>query len=246
MNRRITKLGLAALAAVVVVAGVGVVTAQAPPPAGSTVTAPVVLPAQMPRPTAAQRPTQVTPPILQPSPQPRSPSERRESGNWTPGTTTNVRFEATVIDQTGTATPTRKTISVTIADGGSASVRSGVTVPVVSTTYVPLQKEGERTQPYQSYNYRDMGLSLDVRNVYVDGNYVRASWSVEYNPVDEKVADSPASGALMPGAPSFASFKQSLVLALETGKQLVVSQSSDPVPARDRKMTLEVKATILK
>ena len=75
---------------------------------------------------------------------------------------------------------------------------------------------------------------------------MRASWSVEYNPVDEKVADSPAPGSLMPGAPSFASFKQSLVLALESGKQLVVSQSSDPVPARDRKMTLEVKATILK
>ena len=172
-----------------------------------------------------------------------SPQVRKEdrAGYWYSETTTNVRFEAVITDQAGTAAPVRKTVAATVIDGGSASVRAGVTVPLVSTTVA--SKEG--TPQPTGVNYRDMGLSLDVRNVVVDGNFVRASLSVEYNPVDEKMAD--ATGTTMAGnMPSFASFKQSMAVALESGKPLQVTQSSDPVPARDRKMTVEVKATILK
>jgi len=247
MNRRTSTLAQVALAALLVVVAAATVTAQVVPPP-DRFPRPDEATLQQTQPPVAQKPTPQTTPSQQ-APRPpieQGSRERRYDQYWAPGTTTNVRFEATVTDQTGTAPPVKKTMSVTIVDGGNASVRSGVTVPVVSATFTPqAQREGPG-QPMSSYSYRDMGLSLDVRNVYVDGNYVRATLSVEYNPVDEKIADAPSAGALMPGAPSFASFKQSLALAFENGKSLVVAQSSDPVPARDRKMTLEVKATILR
>jgi len=246
MNRRTSTLALVALAALLIVVAAATVAAQVVPPP-DRFPRPDEVTLQQSQPPAAQKPMPQTTPAQQPPrPAEQGSRERRYDQYWAPGTTTNVRFEATVTDQTGTATPVKKTMSVTIVDGGNASVRSGVTVPVVSTTFTPqAQREGPG-QPMSSYSYRDMGLSLDVRNVFVDGNYVRATLSVEYNPVDEKIADAPSAGVLMPGAPSFASFKQSLALAFENGKSLVVAQSSDPVPARDRKMTLEVKATILK
>jgi hypothetical protein len=95
-----------------------------------------------------------------------------------------------------------------------------------------------------------MGLSLDVTNAAIRGNYVRLRLAVEYNPVDEKTAGAEGTIASMISqgqAPaSFARFSQTLELALENGKPLVVASSSDPVPSRNRTASLEVKATILR
>jgi len=161
-----------------------------------------------------------------------------------------VRVEVTITDQAEANPPTKKSIGLTVADGMNGSVRSGVKVPILSTSYVPLEKGGGPGNPIASYNYTNMGLSLDVRNVRVTGNTVVLNLSVEYNPVDEKTsgASSALATTLSPGQvpPSFATFQQSLSLVLENGKPLVVAQSSDPVPGRDRKTSLEVKATILK
>jgi hypothetical protein len=109
-------------------------------------------------------------------------------------------------------------------------------------------KDAAPAQPMTSYNYRDMGLSLDVTTVRIRGNYVRLRLAVEYNPVDEKMTSAEGSGAMVAGQmpASFARFSQTLDLALENGKPLVVASSSDPVPSRNRTASLEVKATILK
>jgi hypothetical protein len=157
----------------------------------------------------------------------------------------NVRIDVTIIDQSGTGAPTKKSVSLTVSDGGRGSVRSGVTVPVPSTTFVG---KDTATTPVMSYNYRDMGLSLDVTNMVIRGNYVRLRLAVEYNPVDEKMTGAEGAGAVVAGQmpASFARFSQSLDLALENGKPLVVASSSDPVPSRNRTASLEVKATILK
>jgi hypothetical protein len=160
-----------------------------------------------------------------------------------------VRVEVTITDQTEANPPIKKSISLTVAEGLSGSVRSGVTIPILSTSYVPLEKGGAPGNPMASYSYRNMGLNLDVRNVRVTGNTVVLNLSVEYNPVDEKTssASSVMATTLLPQLPpSFATFQQTLSLVLENGKLLLVAQSSDPVPGRDRKASLEVKATILK
>ena len=127
------------------------------------------------------------------------------------------------------------------------TTRSGVTIPIPSTTFSTGSREPD-PKPFVSYNYKDVGLSLDVDSVLVSGSLVRLRLGVEYNPVDEKTAgtEGPAPSPSVQGPVSFARFSQSLTLVLEDGKPLVVAQSSDPVPSRNRSATLEVKATILK
>jgi len=197
--------------------------------------APAAQQAQTPRPAQPPQPPQPAPALAPP----------RE-----PLPAVNVKVEVTITDQAEASPPTKKSIGLTVAEGMSGSVRSGVKVPILSTSFVPVEKGGAPVNPMASYSYTNMGLSLDVRNVRVTGSTVALLLSVEYNPVDEKTSG--ASGAmattLSPGQapPSFATFQQSLGLVLESGKPLVVAQSSDPVPGRDRKASLEVKATILK
>ncbi|MFB3853812.1 MAG: hypothetical protein ACE148_08310 [Vicinamibacterales bacterium] len=165
----------------------------------------------------------------------------------------NVRIDVTLTDQTAPGQPFRKSVSLVAAAVPHETVgmiRSSIQVPVASTqftTAAPAAKEGEKEsagpRPVVSYNYRTMSLNLDVRDVAIERSRVRLRLGVEYSPVDEKTADA---GGIDRALAAFASFQQTLVLVLEDGKPLVVAQSSDPVPTRDRKITLEAKATILK
>ncbi len=158
----------------------------------------------------------------------------------------NVRVDVTITDQGGggSAAPIRKTISLTAASGlsRSNSVRSGVNVPVPSTTMAPVAAGGVNTVPITSYNYRTMGLSLDVREVEVRDNQVRVGLTVEYSPLDE--TEKPTSPS--PTPVSYSNFSQSFQLVLDNGKPIVAAETSDPVPNRSRKLSVEVKATILK
>jgi len=164
-----------------------------------------------------------------------------------------VRIDVTLTDQVGTGQPYRKSVSLVAAAIPHETVgmiRSSIQVPVRSTTGftpAPAAKEGEKanagTLPIVGYTYRNMSLNLDVRDLVIEGNRVRLRLGVEYSPVDEKTAEASDPDR---GLASFASFQQTLTLVLEDGKPLVVAQSSDPVPTRDRRITLEAKATILK
>jgi hypothetical protein len=212
--------------------------APLPPEASQPPQAPPAPQAQTVRPARPPQPPQPPQPVPAPAP-PREPAP-----------TVNVKVEVTITDQTEGNPPTKKSISLTVAEGMNGSVRSGVKVPILSTSFVPVEKGGAPVNPMASYSYTNMGLSLDVRNVRVIGNTVVLNLSVEYNPVDEKTSGAGSAIATPPSPgqtpPSFATFQQSLSLVLESGKPLVVAQSSDPVPGRDRKASLEVKATILK
>jgi hypothetical protein len=161
---------------------------------------------------------------------------------------TNVRVDVTISDQSGSGAPTKKSISLTVGDGGRGSVRSGVTIPIASASSTSTGSKEPNVNPFVSWSYKDMGLSLDVENVAVQGNLIRLRLGVEYTPVDEKTASSESAVVPQPvHAPvSFARFSQSLTLVLEDGKPLVVAQASDPVPSRNRSAAMEVKATILK
>jgi len=199
-------------------------------------------PAQAPRATVAPEPPQ--PPKPATTPRPGTAPEAAPALAQARFSSTNVRVEVTIIDQTGAGAPTKKTVSLTVSDGGRGSVRSGVTVPIPSMI---IDSEGTK-KPSTSFSYRDMGLSLDVSRTMVMENYVRLNLAVEYNPVDEKMASSegPTASMITQGVASFARFSQTLDLVLESGKPLVVASSSDPVPSRNRTASLEVKATILK
>ena len=99
---------------------------------------------------------------------------------------------------------------------------------------------GPATSPITSINYKSVGLNVDANRVYIQGNKARMELNVEFSAVDEKVSDSKA------GYPSFPTFSQSLTLVLESGKPVIVGQSSDVVDNVERRQTVEVKATILR
>jgi hypothetical protein len=238
MNKRVFLLVASAL--FVACFGLVAVTAQAPTPTPQVAPAPPAPPALQkptpppapPAPPAPQRPTPPPAPAAPPVP---SQPPRPEAAN--------VRVDVTITDQGNVkGSAVIKTMSIVCSRNGS--VRSGVNVPQPSTTFGAAGSGGVNTIPITSYNYRTMGLSLDVGNLYVTGNTIHARISVEYNPVDEaEKADRYATTAVP--AP-YSNFSQTFELDLENGKPLIVAQSSDPVPSHDRRLSVEVKATILK
>jgi hypothetical protein len=76
-------------------------------------------------------------------------------------------------------------------------------------------------------------LNIDATPTVLDNDRIRLQLTVEY---------APAASGQPPQKP--ATLNESLSVILQNGKPLVVSQAADPTT--DRKMTVEVKATILK
>ena len=164
-----------------------------------------------------------------------------------------MRFDVTVSTQTGSGAAIKRSAMVTVSNGGapgqtgSGMLRSGNSIPVASTTFTPMLAPTEdgklppaARQPMTSYSYRSVGLNVDVDRVtVVSENRVRATLNIEFSGVDDKASAST-------GAPAFPTFSQRLQLFLDSGKPLVVAQSSDYVDNVERKQTVEVRATILR
>ena len=89
-----------------------------------------------------------------------------------------------------------------------------------------------------SYNYRNVTINVDARPAIVvkEPNKILVSFGLEYFPK--------AQGGQEEMEPGMASLNERLGLILESGKPVVVSQAADPTS--DRKITVEVTATILK
>lgn len=228
-NRLITSFMLAC--AVALMFGVVPAAAQEPP---QMVKAAIPPQAQPPTPPAPQRPAalpQMAPPLS------KAPSDYEAA---------NVRVEVTIIYQVGTSAPVRRTATLTVADQGRGSLRSGNQVAVPSTSYQPLiaaKTDGGTpapAAPLTSFNYKSVGLNVDANRVSIQGNRARMDLNVEFSAIDEKTSDSAGR------PPSFPTFSQNLSLILESGKPLIVGQSSDFVDNVERKQTVEVKATILR
>jgi hypothetical protein len=159
----------------------------------------------------------------------------------------NIRFDVTITYQAGTAAPVKRTATLTVANntGGpgvmGGSLRSGSSIPVATTTLTTKAEDGKETpaaKPLTSYSYRSVGLNVDVQNAGIVQGKVRATLNVESSGLDEKTTSS--------SMPSFPTFSQRMPLYLESGKPVLVAQSSDVVDNVERKQTVEVKATILR
>jgi hypothetical protein len=198
--------------------------------------------------------------VVQPSPpQPAKPPEAvveshqegvpRQGGQWGAGSDANVRIEVTISYQVGNATPVKRSAVLTVADQESGLLRAGNQVAVPSTTFLPATKSDGvstamvTTSPMTQFTYRSVGLNLDARRVAVSGNRAKVSLNVEFSAVDEKTSEAVTS---VNRPPSFPTFTQSFTLVLESGKPVIVAQSSDFVDNVERKQSVEVKATILR
>jgi len=153
----------------------------------------------------------------------------------------NIKIEVSITDQSGSGTPARKVVSMISADRQSTNIRSSASVPVPTTvmTRPPgATDNAPATVQMQSFTYRNVTINVDARPAIVqkEPNRISVSLGLEYIPRTE--------GRQEEMAPGMASWKESLWLILESGKPMIVSQAADPTS--DRKITVEVTATILK
>jgi len=133
-------------------------------------------------------------------------------------TLTNVQIELTLTDQLGSLPPEKKTVSMIASSGNWGKVRSGADV-------FPA---GE--PPYH------VVLNVDARPfVSLDGP-IQLEMTLVYEPAK---GDGDTTNRRRPSG-----INQSQTIILQSGKPLVVSQAADPVT--DRKVIVEVKATVLK
>jgi hypothetical protein len=139
------------------------------------------------------------------------------------GQLVNLRLEFTITDQIGATAPVKKTVTMNVADGESGRIRSNASVP-------------RKTNPGAGgWSYTNAPLSIDARPE-VEGNKIRLNASLDYLLLND------AASADVPGGTT--SITQSVTSILNDGVQTILSQSADPLT--DRKVTLEVKATIVK
>jgi hypothetical protein len=194
--------------------------------------------AQPAEPRAASTPAVASGPLVAPAPQaaqpvpPAAPRAPRPSAGEAPplppapeapraprprGQLANVRVDVTVTDQTGPRPAVTKTMTLTVADGESAMIRNETELK---------SPDGMRSAPF----------SVDAHAV-IDGDRIRLDVALDYQVLD-------TASAQTPGPPTRTLVKGRQALVLESGKPLVISQSSDPMS--DRKVTVEVKGTILR
>ncbi len=132
---------------------------------------------------------------------------------------TNVKIELTITDQRSEGPAVTKIVTATVADRSNARIRTSGSVRT------PM-------------GMREVILNVDTSPYLLSVNGVpklRVVLTIEYRPValetDTEKSTTP-------------SINESLTVVLEDGKPLVISQSADP--ATDRKVKVEVKATILR
>jgi hypothetical protein len=144
--------------------------------------------------------------------------EEARQGSRFVTTLTNVQIELTLTDQIGSETPEKKTVSMIVSSGNWGKIRSAGNVrPAADSPFV-------------------VDLNVDARPfVSVEGP-IQLELTLVYSP--------PGAAAKDTARPRPTGLNQSLTVVLQSGKPLVISQAADPIS--DRKVIVEVKATVLK
>lgn len=128
----------------------------------------------------------------------------------------NVRVEVSISEQTGQTAPAKKVVTLMTSDRQNGSIRSGGSV-----------RAGER--------YRTVSINVDARPTLLGEGAMRMDVALEYQP------QAPAGGSTEPG---LWTVNERVSVVLHSGKPLVISETFDPTS--DRRMTVEVTATVLK
>jgi hypothetical protein len=182
-------------------------------------------PSPTPAPAIEAQAAPEAPPAQAPPAPPAAPKALRAAPEAQPapeprrsGQPVNVRIDVTINDERPGRAALAKSVSLTLADQESGNIRSA--------TEAPLNASG-------SPELRTVSLDLDARPS-VDGGKVKLMLALEYN-----FLDTSASGRF-----PTVGVRERMTVLLESGKPLLVSQSADPTS--DRRVTLELKATILR
>jgi hypothetical protein len=175
---------------------------------------------------AAAATAQTKPAAPTPKPVEKTEGAAPKTAPEPPALPTNIKIEVSITDQTGTNPAAKKVVTMIASDRQSANVRSSASVPVKTAGTV------------QPLNYRNVTINVDARPAIVakEPNKVTVAFGLEYLP---KTA-----GAQEEMEPGMTSWSERLTLVLESGKPMVISQAADPTS--DRRITVEITATILK
>ena len=180
-----------------------------------------------PSPSASATQTERQPPPPPPAPPPAA--EKR------PLPTRNVKVDVTITEQSGTAAPVKKVVSLVVADGRQSGVRSNTNAPIANGTVrdLPLNIDA-------SVNLTpDQRVLLDLRFLYASVN-VMAPLAGEANPTPT----TPGEKAAAASKPGYSSIQDSLTFLLTPGQPVIAARSADAVT--DRTVTVEVKAEIVR
>lgn len=135
-------------------------------------------------------------------------------------TLTNVQIELTLTDQLGVNAPEKKTVSMIASSGSWGKIRSTGTI----------RPDGDAPYP--------VVLNVDARPFVSIEGPIQLELTFEYVPLK-------STGDVKEGARQRPSgINQSQTVILQSGRRLIVSQAADPIS--DRKVVVEVLATILK
>jgi type II secretory pathway component HofQ len=128
--------------------------------------------------------------------------------------------------------------TLSVNAGRKASLRMGASVPIASTSFTPVAQGGANVNPLTSYNYRDIGTSIDCStNTLDDGRFV-----VELNIEDNAVDEQPKNNAVP--LPSLRNFRINNSLVLKDGQTLQFTAAVDKVTGIVTK--IDVGLTIVK
>jgi hypothetical protein len=190
--------------------------------------------AQEPKPAAAaQKPATAD----QPKPAAEKSQALTFKATEPPALPVNIKIEMSITDQSGANPPAKKTVSMIVGDRMRNSIRSSASVRVPNTVFGPA-KPGDPPGPMVSYNYRNVTINVDAKATIVqkEPNKVMLEFVIQYAPK--------SGGGQEDLEPGMASLNESMTVILESGKPMTVSQAADPTS--DRKITVEVTASILK
>ena len=136
----------------------------------------------------------------------------------------NVSIEVAITDQTGAGEPVKKAVTMVVTDRQMGSVRSSGNVAVA-------------IDGTQTFERRMVTLNVDATPVVHSDDSMLLTLTLEYVPRPE---DGPGAAQ----RPSPAQLNERMAVTLESGKPMVISRAADP--GSNRKMTVEVTATVMK
>jgi hypothetical protein len=153
--------------------------------------------------------------------QPAPPREQPARPPEPTGQHLNIKLEVTITDQAGPGEPTRKVVSMFVADRAVGSVRSN---GFQSTA-------GMGTQP--------VSINVDATPTILRDGSIRLQFGLEYQPrppLEPQQTTAPL-GRL-------SQLNERLTVILQENKPMLISQAADP--GSDRKITVELRASIVK
>jgi hypothetical protein len=172
-------------------------------------------------------------PSAKPAPAPAPAAAAAKPSNEPPPLPVNIKIEVAITDQMGSNVSAKKVVTMIASDRQPTNVRSSASVPVKTGMSTP-----GAIMP-QTYTYKTVQINVDARpNVLQkEPNKISVNFGLEYLPTTRLSAQEEAE-------PGLTSWNERLSVILESGKPMVVSQAADPTS--DRRITVELTATILK